>query len=367
MILELKKNYSKIKDNSVLDRYLPYNKLVESLEKHFDLNKRVLGLSEKGLDIIGIEIGTGPIKVLVWSQMHGNESTSTKAVLDLINYFDFDNSFFSNLRLLIIPMLNPDGSNVYTRENASGVDLNRDFQNLSQSESQVLVNTFEDFKPDYCFNLHDQRTIFNLGDKPNTATISFLSPAQDEEKTNTLNRKISMEIIYDVSKSLNLLINNKIGRFSDDFNLNCAGDYFQSKGVPTILFESGHYHGDYKREITREIVFYAIVLSLKIISNNNISGDRYNNYFEIPLNNKLFFDVIIRNMIIDNEIKDVSFQYLEKLDLINQKILFYPQVSQIGDLDNYFGHYEAVYNGKNIPFTKVKEWGEDSLKLHDLY
>ena len=52
-------------------------------------------------------------------------------------------------------MVNPDGAKLYTRVNANEVDLNRDSVNLSQPESKVLRNVFEEFKPDYCFNLHD--------------------------------------------------------------------------------------------------------------------------------------------------------------------------------------------------------------------
>ena len=57
-------------------------------------------------------------------------------------------------------MLNPDGATLYTRANANAVDLNRDSQDLTQPARRVLRATFERFKPDYCFNLHDQRTIF---------------------------------------------------------------------------------------------------------------------------------------------------------------------------------------------------------------
>jgi hypothetical protein len=45
---------------------------------------------------------------------------------------------------------------LYTLENANKVDLNRDSQALTV---RVSTSCFEEFKPDYCFNLHDQRTI----------------------------------------------------------------------------------------------------------------------------------------------------------------------------------------------------------------
>ena len=49
-------------------------------------NTIVIGHSEAGLPIHRIRIGTGKTKVLMWSQMHGNESTTTKSVFDLLRY-----------------------------------------------------------------------------------------------------------------------------------------------------------------------------------------------------------------------------------------------------------------------------------------
>ena len=68
--------------------------------------------------------------------MHGNESTTTKAVIDLVNLLikNYDSDSVTNLlnrcTLHIIPMLNPDGADAYTRVNANSVDLNRDAQNF---------------------------------------------------------------------------------------------------------------------------------------------------------------------------------------------------------------------------------------------
>jgi hypothetical protein len=51
--------------------------------------------------------------------------------------------------------------NLYTRENANKVDLNR-FSRSDTTREQGLRTTYELFMPDYCYNLHDQRTILAL-------------------------------------------------------------------------------------------------------------------------------------------------------------------------------------------------------------
>ena len=118
--------------------------------------------------------------------MHGNESTSTKGLLDFLNFLqnDIENAtlILEEYTFCVIPMLNPDGAELYTRVNANEIDLNRDFQNLTQPESRLLMGLYQDFKPDFCFNLHDQRSIFGVGTTGKPATISFLAPSFDEFK-----------------------------------------------------------------------------------------------------------------------------------------------------------------------------------------
>ena len=117
----------------------------------------------------------GPKKVLIWSQMHGNESTTTRALLDLFDHLHSISGakLLKGLTLLIIPQLNPDGSSAYTRLNTNNVDLNRDALDLSQPESIALNEVFKSFSPDFCFNLHGQRSIFAAGKGVNPLLCLF--------------------------------------------------------------------------------------------------------------------------------------------------------------------------------------------------
>ena len=142
----------------------------------------VLGKSNLSIPIFKISFGTGKKRILIWSQMHGNESTGTKAVFDLFNFLQnpdglesVRDGIFANTSLMIVPMLNPDGAIAYTRENAQMIDLNRDAVDLKGKESVYLRKLLESFDPQFCFNLHDQRTIFNVKGMQNPATISFLA------------------------------------------------------------------------------------------------------------------------------------------------------------------------------------------------
>ncbi|RLJ68818.1 zinc carboxypeptidase [Lacinutrix venerupis] len=336
----LKAIFNEHKETALFGRYINLKHIIPLLKKHEDNFKiEVIGQSVLKENIHSIKIGAGKKRILMWSQMHGNESTTTKSIFDLLNFFTdnpLSESILNACTIVIIPILNPDGAKAYTRLNANNVDLNRDAQNLTQPESIVLKDLFNSFKPHYCFNLHGQRTIFSAGATNNSASLSFLSPAQDKDCTITDNRKKAMSIIVKINTMLQAEIPNQVGTYDDAYNINCVGDTFQSLNVPTVLFEAGHYSNDYDREEVRRYVFQSYLIALTTIVNNDINLEDFNEYLKIPQNEKLFFDVIIKNARFNNEILDIAIQYQEKL--IDDKIIFSPKVEKIDKLDNYFAH-----------------------------
>lgn len=367
----LKSLFKKHKEEALFHRYIHLKNiatLLKKLESKCDVS--VIGKSVLDKEIHSITIGNGPKKILMWSQMHGNESTTTKAIFDLLNLLTSENEV-SNLilntcKIMIIPILNPDGAEAYTRINANQVDLNRDAQNLTQPESLVLKNTFEAFKPHFCYNLHGQRTIFSAGNTNNLATVSFLSPAQDGDCVITDNRKRAMELIAVMNANLQQQIPNQVGIYDDAFNINCVGDTFQTYNVPTVLFEAGHYKDDYAREVVREYIFQSLVVSLKYIANSAVSGDSYIPYLSIPENQKLFYDIIIRNARVEanGELVDVAVQYQEKLK--EEKVVFIPKIEKIAPLNDFYAHKAFDAKGslvKTILNEDVYEGYENDLVI----
>jgi len=354
------------KELGLSHRYIT-NKHIEPLLKRIGhtFKTEVIGSSVLSQPIYGIKVGSGEKRILMWSQMHGNESTTTKALFDLLNTFLSNdasiNPILKACTLYIIPILNPDGASAYTRINANQVDLNRDAQALSQPESKVLRNAFKAFKPHYCYNLHGQRTIFSAGKTNKSATVSFLSPAQDKACTITPNRKVAMEIIAVMNDALQQVIPNQVGVYDDAFNLNCVGDTFQSEHVPTMLFEAGHFHNDYARDQTRELIYIAYLTSLHYITINDVSGNYYEPYFNIPENEKLFFDILIKNIKVkgENEERIVDAGILYQETLVDGAITFVPKIEKLERLDGFFGHKTIEAN-----YSEALDSNGESLKVN---
>lgn len=342
-----------LESQSIQSRYVPL-KAIETVLVQLDF--KTVGNSVKSRPIHTIDMGSGPIKVLLWSQMHGNESTSTKGLLDVLCYLKQNTSMLEHFSLKIIPMLNPDGAAVFTRTNANNVDLNREAIHQSQPEAKVLIDLYYNFKPDYCFNLHDQRTIFGVNDNP--CMLSFLSPAADEVKSITPAREKAMGVIGYIQNALQEHIPNQFGRYDDSFNPNCMGDFFTQQGTPTILFEAGQVGPDYARVETRKWFGFSILKALQCISLDLRMPSVYTNLPEVQ---KSFVDVLIKNFHYDNSVVDLALQYEEILK--DEQLHFVPIVHNMGDLAGLNGHQTIDDFTEKIPFSAEITLGSDAVWL----
>jgi hypothetical protein len=319
--------------------------LLQKLSSKFE--KEILGHSENNIPIYKISVGTGKIKILIWSQMHGNESTGTKALFDLFNFFEKNNdelsevieSILKKCTIQFIPLLNPDGAIKFIRENAKNIDLNRDAVKKEAKESKLLRDVLDAFNPKFCFNLHDQRSIFNVEGTKNPATISFLAPSEDIERTVTQGREETMSVIVAMNDLLQQVIPNQVGRYTDEFYPTATGDNFQKLGHNTILIEAGHYKDDYERDITRKYNFYALIQGLYFIS-GEYNYLNYKPYYGIPNNDTKFLDIIYKNIKITennrNQITDIGIQL--KFKVIANKLVMYKHIEKVGDLSDYYSY-----------------------------
>jgi hypothetical protein len=346
-------------ETSLKGRYILFDTIFPLLEKlPSKFRKEIIGSSEKGIPIYKISIGSGKTKILAWSQMHGNECTGTKALFDLFQFFTSKDTtaqkitaqILENCSLQFMVMLNPDGAIKFTRENANNIDLNRDAVDRIAIESRLLRATLDAFKPHFCFNLHDQRSIFNVEGTENPATISFLAPSEDVERTLTEGRKITMSVIVAMNALLQQSIPNHIGRYTDEFYPTATGDNFQKLGYNTILIEAGHFKDDYERETTRKYNFYALLQGIYFIATTD-SFKNYAPYFDIPNNDKKFLDIIYKNIIdYDNNVIDLGIQL--KFRVVAQKLVAYKCIEQKGNLTGFYAN--TYINGEKLNINDLK-------------
>jgi hypothetical protein len=158
-----------------------------------------------------------------------------------------------------------------------------------------------------------------------------------------------------MNKEIQKVIPGQVGRFDDEFNINCIGDYFQSRNVPTILFEAGHYPEDYEREKTREIVFLSYLVILDSIKEQKYLKNDIIDYMEIPENCKSYNDIALRNVIEPQtgERYIVKAQYLEVLE--DEEVKFYPVIVEIEEKETNFAHLALAEQYVFLNSLSIKE------------
>ena len=123
-----------------------------------------------------------------------------------------------------------------------------------------------------------------------------------------------------------------MGRYDDTFNPNCVGDYFATQKVPTLLFEAGHFPGDYNRTTTTSYVFKALKVALQSIAQPNTILD-YEHYFSIPENHTSYVDVLLKGVNISTALathkqQQLAIQYAESLRM--QASYYSPKCTVMG-------------------------------------
>ena len=303
LLQDLEGFYDKFHDKSLITNRFSYADFRMAMKKYGkgSFQEENLGQSIEGREIKSYTIGKGKIKILLWSQMHGNESTATRALLDVFQFFDQkilfqeeQDKLLNRLTIRIIPMLNPDGAERFQRRNAQGIDMNRDARALQAPESRMLKKAVDEFEPDFAFNLHDQRRMYNIKGTSKPSSISFLAPAYDESESINEVREKAMLLIAELNEYLQSFLPDSVGRYDDSFTYRAFGDNIQHWGSSTILVESGWIHNDLEKEAIRKYNFLLLMIAF-----DSIAGDRYNsfsqaNYENIPMNDDKMFDILIR-------------------------------------------------------------------------
>jgi hypothetical protein len=339
-----------------------------------------VGKSIEGRDIYLISMGSGKTKVFLWSQMHGDEPTATAALFDIFKFFSDEGAFpdlkkflLSNLSLYIIPMVNPDGAEVFQRRNIVEIDLNRDVLRQQTPEAKILKGVFDSLKADFGFNLHDQGRDYSASNSFNPASISFLAPAPDYEKNLTPPREKAMKLIGNMTNVLNEFIPGHIAKYSDDYELRAFGDNFTKWGTATVLLESGGWRGDREKQFLRKINYITLLSALNSIASGIYANTDLSVYESIPQNEKFMMDAILRNL----KIKKDNIEYVIDIGInfdevnVNGAKDFYlkAEIEDVGDLSVFAGYEEFDLSGYIVEPGKTKPehfHSLDELKNIDL-
>ncbi|WP_419211580.1 M14 metallopeptidase family protein [Maribacter sp. X9] len=348
--------------------------LIESFSGNPKFKVTTVGKSIGGKDLSLISLGSGETNVFLWSQMHGDEPTATQAIFDILNFFDSPDfkaekeAILANLTVHFLPMLNPDGAELFQRRNLLGVDINRDAIRLQSPESQTLKRVRDSLDADFGFNLHDQSTYYNAERTEKPATISYLAPAYNYEKEINETRGNAMKIIVFMNDILQKYAPGQVGRYNDDFEPRAFGDNIQKWGTSTILIESGGYPEDPEKQEIRKLNYVSILSAIYTIAKQSYKTISISEYEKIPENDRKLFDLKIvaanyelrgNTYVIDLGINQVEVDYQD-----HNGFWYSSRILDQGDLSTYYGY--QTLNASDYTIKQAKAYPKTLTTMNEV-
>ena len=263
------------------------------------LRVEAVGESMHGRPLSTVSFGSGDTKVLLWSQMHGDEATATMSLADIFAFLASDepselrNRLSERLTITFLPMLNPDGAEIFQRHNAAGIDINRDAKRLASPEARALKSVRDRLDPDFGFNLHDQSARVQVGRGGEQAAIALLDPAADQERSYGAVRERALHVAAFLARDFANAVPGRIARYDDSFNPRAFGDLMQAWGTSTVLIESGALPGDPQKQRLRMLNAAAILGALDVIATEEWGDEDPEQYTSLPFNSSGAYNLLL--------------------------------------------------------------------------
>lgn len=152
-------------DYTKLTSYEELSEFISEVDNSSDLiNVEVIGTSTEGRNLYAVKFSKtdfgkdeSKIKVLIFTQQHGNEQSGKEAALLLINeLLKPENQYlFDKVDFALIPQMNPDGSEKNQRRNGNEMDLNRNHLVLTEPETIALHKFFNKYLFEVTMDVHE--------------------------------------------------------------------------------------------------------------------------------------------------------------------------------------------------------------------
>ena len=373
MYKNIENSYDSFKEPRIKERAFSYElwlSLLDEWSQNPLLDVSVIGQTYEGKPIHQVKFGVGPIHICAWSQMHGDEATATMALADIFlflsqsggNLSEFREKLHQKITLFIIPRLNADGAERWTRETALGIDMNRDAGKLNSPEAKILHDWAHQINPLFSFNLHDQHRLYSVGISPHQTHIALLATTGDESGTWTDSRLRAGKLANRLTQIVQEIYPNKIAKWTDEYNARAFGDYFQSQGFGLILLESGGAGWDLEKQSLRKTNACLLLDAFYAIATEEWKTEEIDTYQSLLTNERNIFDIKLINAPLNKNMRaDIGLNICE--EYINGKIEFTWTLEEIGDLSIYPGLTEIDATNYQLDEQDTIEKGKNYSTL----
>lgn len=199
-----KSDYKKITSQTELSQFIK-----EVDDKSDFIKSELLTKSVEGRELFAVYFskdGFGKdeskTKVLIFAQQHGNEQSGKEGALLLINeLLKPENQYlFDKIDFVLVPQMNPDGSEKNQRRNGNSVDLNRNHLILTEPETIGLHKLFNKYLFEVTMDVHEYapygETYKQYGYRHNNdEELGVNTNINIDEKIRTMQKKVYLPYI----------------------------------------------------------------------------------------------------------------------------------------------------------------------------
>ena len=305
-----------------------------------NLARDEIGRSAEGRPLYAVRFGSGPTRVMLWSQMHGDEPSHTLGLADLFAYVAREPDdervrlLSEALTVVAVPMLNPDGAERFLRTNAQGVDVNRDARAWTSPELRALRGLHGEFSPEFVFNLHDQDVRKRVGKSERLTAFALLATPGGPEMEDDEQRVRGKRLCAAIVRAVQPLVGDRVARFPDEYHPAGSGEFTQRAGSVSVLLECGFWPDDPEKQFLRKLSFAALLGGLQALADGSHADTPLDAYESLEENHTQVFDTLIRGgtVVIPGQEPfraDVAADFATPLELRDGT------TSSIGDLAGY--------------------------------
>lgn len=314
------------------------------------------GHSDEGRVLRTLRFGTGKRRILVWARQHGDEPDCTAALMAVLHFlFNQAESPESKLirerlDILVMPMVNPDGVQRFTRRNAQGIDINRDAAAGATPEGRALLHLKDTFAPEVCLNLHDMNSR-KTNEQGHPVAIAFQAcPFAKEQNDNEL-RLRAKKICSIMADTAREFAGPNIARYTADFMPRAFGDNMMRWDVVSVLIEAGGHDpekgGD---DFVRTLFAVCLLRALVALANGEDINSGAGDYEAIPFDSgSRLVDMVMHGGTVLNGIGRPPFRADVAVNRVLQEQpvprVLAGLVEDLGDLSEGYAHRRIDVSG----------------------
>lgn len=203
-------------------------------------------------------------RLLVVGGIHGNESASLLAVLEMLQLHQGKLLQDNKWEVVFLLPTNPVGLVFNSRYNGEGCDINRDFFRLQSVEAQVIKREIERFDPDLVLSPHEgpQEGFFLIATKPSDELLAKNAVAKVKQTGIDLSEKSFLGL--KLADNGLWIEGGFVTWFKKTAALGSLGAFMTERGKATFTSESSWSDTDIDARIKAHVLLFESIVTLDL-------------------------------------------------------------------------------------------------------